>query len=274
MAKKRKLGEYTAERGDCVEKMWLLAKGEAGLVVCDPPYNQGMLYDSITDNLEHNAYLAWTAEWLAAAVHALNRHGSLWIFVPDEWVSELDLMAKRKFGLHKRRQIVWSFTFGQASQKNFSKSHCHVLYYTKAKTKFTFNADAIRVPSARQLVYKDKRQNEAGKLPDATWMLLREQLEPFMTPDTDTWLESRICGTFKERKNHSPNQIPIPLYERIVLATSNRGDLVLDPFAGTGGCGVACLPHGRNYLAYDLSKECIRQIKSRLNAGLKTRFEE
>lgn len=250
--------------GDCVAGMRGCAEGVAALIIADPPYNIGMAYDAYEDNKSYDDYLAWTGEWMAAAVHALHKHGAMWIFVPDSWVSEIDLLARRKFKLYKRRQVVWCYTFGQASQKNFSASHCHLLYLTRAKTKFTFNADAIRVPSARQLVYKDRRQNPSGKLPDDTWMLLREQLEPYMTPDRDTWLESRICGTYNERRDHSPNQIPIPIMERIVLSTSNPGDAVIDPFAGTGSAGVACVRHGRHYLGYDISKKCTREIGGRL----------
>ncbi|MCI0422277.1 MAG: site-specific DNA-methyltransferase [Acidobacteria bacterium] len=265
---KRSRVTQSVEAGDCVEKMAALNPGIIDLALCDPPYNLGMDYDAYDDNRDHEEYLRWTRSWLAEVTRALHKHGTLWIFCPDEWVSEIDLLARRKFQFYKRRHVIWAFTFGQANQKNFSRSHAHILYLTKTKTRFTFNDAVLRVPSARQLVYKDKRQNPAGKLPDDTWMLLREQLEPYLTPDKDTWLESRICGTFRERRKHSPNQIPVPLMERLVLATSNPGDLVLDPFCGTGSSGVACAKRGRNYLAFDLSKECVRQSRQRIQEAL------
>jgi DNA modification methylase len=262
--KKKRRPDQVAEAGDCVG---LLASLETAprLVIADPPYNQGMAYEAYEDNLGYEEYMAWTRGWLAAATDALHRHGSLFVFVPDEWVSEVDVLCKRKFKLHKRRHIVWTFTFGQAAQKNFSKSHCHILYYTKAKTRFTFNEDAVRVKSARQAVYADKRANSAGKLPDDTWMLLKSQLEPYLGPDRDTWLVSRICGTFRERKRHSPNQIPVALMERIVTACSDPGDLVVDPFCGTGSSGVACALHDRPWLGYDVSAVCV----DRANAAIR-----
>lgn len=274
MSKKRRpppLGGYQLSRGDCVAKLLDLPEESAHLVIADPPYNQKMTYDAYDDNLDHADYMAWTKRWLAAAHQALHRHGALWLFAPDDWVSELDVLAKRKFRFTKRRHVVWTFTFGQASQKNFSKSHCHLLYFTKTKTRFTFNPDAVRVPSARQLVYNDPRQNAAGKLPDATWMLLHAQLAPYLTPDKDVWLENRICGTYGERQKHSPNQIPLPLMERIIASTTNPGELVVDPFAGTGAAGVAAVLLGRDYLGFDLSKECVRQSRARIAAAVAAR---
>jgi len=250
--------------GDCIPEMWRHPSGFTPLVIADPPYNFGMAYDNYDDNKEPDEYMAWTSRWLEAARHALHKHGSLFLFIPDDWVSEIDVLARKKFKFYKRRHIVWTFTFGQASQKNFSKSHCHILYLTCSKTKFTFNADAIRVPSARMLVYNDSRQNPKGKLPDATWMLLKSQMEPYMTPDTDTWLDSRINGTFKERKAHSPNQIPVPIMSRIIRVASNPGDLVLDPFMGTAGCGEAAKIEKRSYLGIDVSKACVKDAQKRL----------
>jgi site-specific DNA-methyltransferase (adenine-specific) len=234
------------------------------LAVCDPPYNFGQEYDACDDSKSYSEYVAWTREWLTLSVECLHKHGSLWVFAPDEWVSEVDMLCRRKLKLFKRRHVVWAFTFGQKAQNNFTRSHTHILYFTKAKTKFTFNGDQLKVPSARQHVYKDARAKKGGKLPDATWMLLKDQLAPYMTPDKNTWLVSRICGTFHERKNHSPNQIPVPIMERIVLACSNPGDWVLDPFAGTGASGVACKMHNRNWLGYDLSSTCVKECNRRI----------
>jgi len=249
-------------KADCVDAMTKLA-GTVDLIVADPPYNYGQNYDAYADNKSYAEYMAWTLTWLKAADTALKRNGSLWIFAPDEWVSEIDVMVKGELGYHKRQHVVWAFTFGQHCVNKFTRSHCHLLYYVRGKA-FTFNTDAIRVPSARQLIYADKRANPKGKSPDDTWMLLEHQLIPYTGKDRDTWLESRICGTFKERKNHSPNQIPLPVMERIVLACSNPGDLVVDPFAGTCSSGVVCAQHGRNWEGFDISKRCVKEGAKRI----------
>lgn len=251
--------------GDFVKRA--SGRGLVKLGIVDPPYNYGQPYEAYEDNKSHEAYLNWTREYLSRLVPMLDKHGALWVFVPDEWVCELEYMMKHEFKLHKRQHLIWAFTFGVACQGKFSRSHCHMLHMTKTKTKFTFNADALRVPSARSLVYGDKRAASKGKLPDATWMLLKEQLEPYMTKEGSVWLESRICGTFKERKKHSPNQIPLPIYERIVKALTNEGDLVVDPFAGTGGLGVVCKRLNRNYIGFDIGKDCVKQSNARIRAA-------
>lgn len=262
---------YRAIKGDCVELMrqrYAVLSTGPKLIIADPPYNQGAIYDAYGDLKPYDEYMQFTQNWLKAAKFALSPHGSMWVFAPDEWVSEIDGFVKHTLKMYKRRHVIWAFTFGQASQKNFSKSHCHLLYFTNTKTKYTFNADSLRVPSARQAVYNDNRANSKGKLPDATWMLLREQLEPEMQPDRDTWMVSRVCGTFGERQPHSPNQIPIPVMERIVLACSNPGDLVVEPFAGSGSAGVACAMHGRSWEGFDISKKCIMRSQQRVEAVL------
>ena len=260
---KAKSSAQKACKGDCIALMKNSPR-KFDLAVCDPPYNFSQEYDAYTDNLPYDEYMNWTRDWLQAAVACLHKHGSLWVFAPDEWVSEVDILCRRKMKLYKRRHVVWAFTFGQRATKNFTRSHVHLLYLTKTKTVFTFNEDTIKVPSARQLVYKDSRAQVGGKPPDATWLLMKDQLEPCMTPDRDTWLISRICGTFKERKKHSPNQIPVPIMERIVLACTDPGDWVLDPFCGTGSSGVACSLHGRNWEGYDLSETCVQETNRRL----------
>ena len=176
--------KYSLFQDDCVKALLGQKPGTAQLAIADPPYNIGAKYDAHHDKLTYAQYMTWAGQWMQAAVHALVKNGSFWVFVPDEWVSEIDLMGRNTYGLFKRRHVIWSFTFGQAAQKNFSRSHCHLLYFTKSKNKYTFNDKAVRVPSARQLVYNDSRAQNGGKQPDATWMLLRDQLEPYMTPDT------------------------------------------------------------------------------------------
>lgn len=268
MAKKAKHPRLEVRKADCLGGLpGLAAKGQKPtLIIADPPYNQGMPYEAYVDRKSHTEYMSWTKRWVRESWAALAPHGSLWVFAPDEWVSEIDVFAKTL--MYKRQHVIWAFTFGQKCSKKFSRSHCHLLWYTKAKTKFTFNADAVKVPSARQLVYNDKRAVAGGKPPDDTWMLLKDQLEPYMGRDKDTWLESRICGTFKERHKHSPNQIPVPVMARIVAACSNKGELVVDPFAGTCSSGVACAALGRDWIGFDLSPTCVSAGKKRLADAL------
>lgn len=250
---------------DCVA---YLNKRNRGLIpirlcVADPPYNYDQDYADYPDRLKQAEFYKWTQTWLRAVHAQLASNASLFVFAPDEWVSDTDVFCRHELGLTRRNWIVWAFTFGQKATKSFTRSHCHILYYVKDPSNFTFNTAAVAVQSARQLVYKDKRA--AGpKPPDDVWMLLKEQLEPCMTFDKSVWLESRICGSFKERQPHSPNQLPLALVERIILACSSEGDLILDPFLGTGTTGVAALKNKRRFVGFDISKECVDKSRTRI----------
>jgi DNA modification methylase len=256
--------------GDCVTVLPSLNRAY-DLVIADSPYNFGMAYDAYDDKKTDAEYLAWTERWLAAVSQSMAPHASLWVFTPDEWASEIDVYARRTLGLYRRNWVIWVFTFGQAAQKGFTRSKLHLLYYVKNKGRFTFNDEVVRVPSARQALYNDWRANPRGKLPDDTWVLLGEHLGMFLTPDTDTWLQSRVCGTFKERAKESPNQIPLPIMDRIVRACSNPGDHVLDPFAGSGSSGVASALAGRRWTGIDLSKTCVEVARRRIDEARASR---
>jgi site-specific DNA-methyltransferase (adenine-specific) len=148
----------------------------------------------------------------------------------------------------------------------FSRSHAHLFHFIKDPKDFTFNADAIRVPSARQLVYADKRANVKGRLPDDTWILRPQDFPDGFLPDHDTWYFPRVCGTFKERKGWHGCQMPEQLLGRIIKACSNPGDLVLDPFAGSGTTLAVAKKLERNYLGFEISKEYANQSRRRLRA--------
>lgn len=232
--------------------------------VSDPPYNYNVKYETGSDNRSDQQYLQFTREWLTAARDNLKPTGTMWVFIPDEWVADLDVIARRELGLHRQAWVVWYFTFGVACANNFARSHTHILRYTKHKKNFTFHADKIRVPSARQAVYGDKRAVGKGKIPDNTWVLHKKELEPLFGGDKDTWLESRICGTFHERRKHSPNQLPLPILQRIVACSTNPGDRVLDPFVGSGGTGVAAVQAGCPFTGIELGQENCIAARSRI----------
>lgn len=257
----------TVTCADCIKAMSQI--GEAVNLVCaDPPYGFGAAYDAYKDNLPFSEYMTWTEKWLSACARVLHKHGSLWVFYPNELVSDVDVFVRHTLGLHRRGWITWAYGFGVCCQKNFSRGHANILYYTKTKSRFTFNAAPVRVPSDRTLVYGDKRAAAAGKLPNDVWVLTKSQMDAILPADSDVWYMSRVCGTFHERKKHSPNQIPVALMERIVLACSNPGDLVLDPFSGSASTGVACALHQRNFLGYDISKTCVREGRARIQKTL------
>src|SRR2546430_17387377 len=159
----------------------------------------------------------------------------------------------------------------------FAKSHTHILYFTKEKpngglTNLTFNADAVRVASARQTTYADARANPKGKLPDDVWFLRPQEAAPhaYFEPGLDTWNESRVCGTFKEREGWHGCQMPIGVLNRIIKASSNEGDVVLDPFNGSGTTVVSAALLNRKYVGIDQSAEYVGYAQKRLAHALAT----
>lgn len=266
MAKKKAADAYAVHAKDCVEGMRHLTTGSVNLAAADPPFNIGReKYDNYDDKRPRDEYLVWSEKWLKEVYRVLHKHGTFWLAIHDSLVSEMDVLCK-SIGFHKRSHVVWSYTFGVNCPKNFTRSHTHLLYYTRSKTKFTFNADDsdLRVPSARQLVYNDKRANPKGRLPDDTWILRPSELAECFNGHSDTWLASRICGTFKERVKDADNQMPLVIMERIVRVSSKPGDLVMDPFSGTGTTGVAAVKLGRTYVGFDQSAKMCQKAIARL----------
>ena len=165
-----------------------------------------------------------------------------------------------------RSWVIWYYTFGVNCKAKFSRSHAHLFHFVKDPKEFTFNADspALRVPSARQLVYGDKRANPNGRLPDDTWILRPQDLPESFQPLEDTWYFPRVCGTFKERAGWHGCQMPEQLLGRIIEACSQPGELVLDPFGGSGTTLAVAKKLGRRYLGFELSKQYAEQAQERL----------
>jgi DNA modification methylase len=252
--------------GDSVQQLARVPDGAVDLAFADPPFNIGYEYDVYHDRRAKAEYLAWTDRWLSAVRRVLKPTGALWVAIGDEYAAEVKIKLD-ELGLTLRNWVVWHYTFGVNCTKKFSRSHAHLFYYVADPKAYTFNADAVRVPSARQTTYADRRANPVGKVPDDTWVLRPQETESHFRSDGDTWSVSRVCGTFKERTGH-PCQMPEALLERVVKVSSNPGDLVVDPFAGSGTTLVAAKRLGRKYLGVELSPDYADAIQERL-AGVK-----
>lgn len=248
--------------GDCLRILPSLPEASIDLVFADPPFNIGYKYDHYKDDRSKAEYLLWTERWLAEVRRVLKPNASFFVAIGDEYVAEIKVRLDA-LGLTMRNWIVWHYTFGVNCQKKFNRSHAHILYYTVDPKRFTFNSDQIRVPSARQTTYADRRANPTGKLPDDTWVLRPQEDERFFDPAADTWYVARICGTFKERGDH-PCQMPEALLERIIRVASNPGDLVLDPFSGSGTTLAVAKRLGRDYLGVELSENYAKKVNERL----------
>ena len=270
-------------QGDCIKGMGKLEAESVDLAFADPPFNIGYDYDAYDDRRDAEDYLDWSRQWIEGVKRVLKPDGTFWLAIGDEFAAELKVLCTRELGFHCRSWVVWFYTFGVHCKSKFTRSHAHIFHFVKDPKRFTFNSLDVRVPSARQIVYGDKRADPDGRVPDDTWMMapvlpeevptkdgfvLRPQDIPQRFPaDSDTWFFSRVAGTFKERMGFHGCQMPEQLLGRIIRASSHEGELVLDPFAGSGTTLAVAKKLGRHFVGYELSKEYATQVKKRLKSS-------
>lgn len=216
--------------GDCRDVLANLPeKGEVDLIFADPPFNWDVPYDEWDDGMPRAEYERFTFDWLDACIEALAPHGSLWVNIPDDTAAEVVLHLKRR-GLSMINWCIWHFRFGQNRNTSFILSKSHVFYFAKDPDERIWNPSAVLELSDRAAVYFDartmaKENNKGMRLPMDVWY-------------GQYW--GRVQGNNKERRHGHHNQIPEVYLERVIEACSNKGDMVLDPFLGSGTtCTVA-----------------------------------
>lgn len=249
--------------GDCIDGMRSLPAGAVDLAFADPPFNIGFSYDVYDDRLETEKYLDWSKGWIAEVYRALKPTGAFWLAIGDEYAAELKV-ASTDLGFHCRSWVIWYYTFGVHCKLKFTRSHAHLFHFVKDPKKFTFNNDAVRVPSARQLVYADRRANSKGRMPDDTWILRPQDLVEGFTSNEDVWYFPRVAGTFKERAGFHGCQMPEQLLGRIIRSCSQENDVVLDPFSGSSTTVAVAKKLGRQWLSFELSPEYVKLGRERL----------
>ncbi len=248
----------TLYQGDCLKILRNLPDASVDLIATDPPFNIGHEYDEYEDWKTTEEYLQWTRQWLAESVRMLRPKGSIWVAIGSRYQAEMKYLMDRA-GLHWRDTVIWHYGFGPNQESKLTPSWVAMHYATKNPKNWTWNPDEIRVPSARQLKYKDRRANPQGKVPDNCWILLPDEDLRFGLPEMNLWIESRVCGTFKERTDH-PCQMPVALIDRIVRLCSNPGDMIGDWFLGSGTTGEAALRNGRSFVGVELSESYLKHI--------------
>ncbi len=258
---------HTIAHGDCVAGMLALPAGSVDLVFADPPFNIGYKYDVYQDKRESEHYLDWSREWISAVYKVLKPDGAFWLAIGDEYAAELKVLSQ-ELGFTCRSWVVWYYTFGVNCKAKFTRSHAHIFHFVKDPNKFTFLGEepANRIPSARQLVYNDARSNPVGRLPDDTWILRPQDLPDSFTAAEDTWYFPRVAGTFKERQGFHGCQMPEQLLGRIIRLCSRPGEVVLDPFSGSGTTLAVAKKLGRASRGFDLSPDYVKYGTARLNS--------
>ncbi len=216
--------------GDCRDVLaHLPSKGDVDLIFADPPFNWDVPYENWDDGMARREYERFTFDWLDGCIDALAPHGSLWVNIPDDTAAEIVVHLKRR-GLTMINWCVWHFRFGQNRSSSFIMSKVHALYFCKNSATRIWNGDDILELSDRAAIYSDPRT-------------MAKDTNKGMRVPMDVWYGKywgRIQGNNKERRHQHHNQIPEVYLERVIKACSNEGDLVLDPFLGSGTtCTVA-----------------------------------
>ena len=229
--------------GDCRDLLARLPdRGEVDLIFADPPFNWDVPYDEWHDGMPRAEYERFTFDWLDACVEALAPRGSLWVNIPDDTAAEAVVHLKRR-GLTMINWCIWHFRFGQHRDTSFILSKVHVLYFARDPENRIWNPDQILEPSDRASVYFDPRTmakgaNKGLRVPMDVWY-------------GQYW--GRIQGNNKERRHQHHNQIPEVYLERVIRACSNEGDLVLDPFLGSGTTCTVARALGRRSIGIEYS---------------------
>lgn len=228
-------------RDDAIEWMRSQKSETFDLVVSDPPYNVGKDYGNNKDSKATADYNMFTLEWLREAVRLLKPNGSIYCFMGFRHISELYRVMEDELGLNFVNWICWHYTQGLGKRKGFSARHDDVLLFSKSKD-YTFNLDAIRIP---QKFYRSIN-NMRGANPG------------------DVWEFSHIHYCQKNRQKH-PTQKPEGLIERMVRASSNEGDIVLDPFLGSGTTARVCQQLGRKCVGIETNPDYVEMANTRLS---------
>jgi len=235
-----------------------IPKESMTLIVTSPPYNIGKAYEQ---RVEFREYLEWQKEVITRCVEILKPEGSIcWEvgnYVEDGEVFPLDVFFYDIFkglGLKLRNRIVWHFEHGLHASKRFSGRYETILWFTK-NNEYVFNLDAVRVPQKYpgKRAYKGPNKGKPsghplGKNPTDVWQIILEDWEK------EIWNIPNVKCNHPEKTIH-PAQFPIELVERLVLALTNEGDAVFDPFAGVGSSIIASVLHNRIGIGVDKERE-------------------
>ncbi len=248
--------DLVLHEGDTIELLSQIPDEQVQLVVTSPPYNINKAYE---EKLDMEVYLAQQEKIIKECVRTLKPEGSIcWQvgnYVQNGEIIPLDILLYpifAKMKLHLRNRIIWHFGHGLHAKKRFSGRYEVILWFTKSDN-YVFNLDAVRVPQKYPNKKHFKGPNK-GKLSG----------NPLGKNPSDVWEIPNVKSNHVEKTTH-PCQFPIELIERLVLALTNEGDWVLDPFMGVGSTAIAALIHGRRAAGAEIVSEYVSIARKRIH---------
>lgn len=235
-----KMVENIVIKAEAVEWMKEQPGDSFDLIVADPPYNVGKDYGNHTDSQNRLDYIEFLEMWTSEAARLLKSNGTIYVFMGFRYIATLYDILENHLGLNFNSWICWHYTQGLGRRKGFSTRHDDILMFTKSKD-YTFNLDEIRVPQK----YYRSVNNMRGANPG------------------DVWQFSHIHYCQDNRQKH-PTQKPEGLIERMIRASSNPGDKVLDPFSGSGTTLRVCQQLNRECFGIEINGDYVEMTKARL----------
>lgn len=216
------------------------------LIFADPPYNIGKNFAGCKDKWNTDEeYLAWCYDWLDLCVEKLKPTGALYVMTSTQFMPYFDIYLRNKLIILSR--LVWAYdSSGVQAKKYFGSMYEPILFCVKDKNNYTFNANDILIEAKtgakRKLI--DYRKNPP---------------QPYNTEKVpgNVWDFARVRYRMDEYENH-PTQKPIALLERIIKASSNVGDLILDPFSGSFTTSYVAKILGRKSIGIELQEEYVK----------------
>ncbi len=210
--------------------------GKIDLIVCDPPDNIGLKYEGFKDRQKPLEYEMNLRLWLGMMADLTK--GPIFFTFNEKWTRAVE-NAIEAVGIPLIQRLQWYYTFGQDQTKCGKYALCYrPIYWLNSKY---VQPSKVKIPSARQIKYNDKRAAKGGKMPPNVWEF------------------PRICGSFHERRKHCPTQLPEALVERIVKGHCHPKGRVLDPFVGSGTTAIVCQRLGLDCVGIDVSEPCIKK---------------
>jgi adenine-specific DNA-methyltransferase len=246
--------------GDALEALRTqIADNSVDLIFADPPYNIGKNFNGHLDKWDKDEdYLNWCYEWLDLCIQKLKPNGSFYVMTSTQFMPYFDIYLRNKLDILSR--IVWSYdSSGVQAKKYYGSMYEPILFCTKDKSNYTFNAEEILV---------EAKTGAKRKLID-----YRKAIPTVYNSEKvpgNVWDFARVRYRMDEYENH-PTQKPVALLERIIKASSNKGDVVLDPFSGTFTTCFVANHLGRKSIGIDLQEDYIKIGLRRL--GLATEFK-